>query len=212
MFNFEKISMNLSFPPFYFFLFLILLIGYTFYVYRYTVPSINPSKKILLVSLRSLALLLVLFVFFEPILTLAKKKILEPVNLVFLDNSKSIQIKDGTNREQTVLNFVKGLEQNNLSNNSELFTFGNKVQIISFDSLQKLNFSEGSTNFANIFLDIGKTNRNISSVIIVSDGVITEGSNPLHTAEKLNIPIFTVGVGDSTSRNDVEVKNFIPGN
>ena len=209
MFNFEKISMNLSFPPFYFFLFLILLIGYTFYVYRYTVPSINPSKKILLVSLRSLALLLVLFVFFEPILTLAKKKILEPVNLVFLDNSKSIQIKDGTNREQTVLNFVKGLEQNNLSNNSELFTFGNKVQIISFDSLQKLNFSEGSTNFANIFLDIGKTNRNISSVTIVSDGVITEGSNPLHTAEKLNIPIFTVGVGDSTSRNDVEVKNVL---
>ncbi len=209
MFNFEKIGLNLSFPPFYFFLFLILLIGYTIYVYRYTIPNINPSKKILLVSLRSLALLLVLFVFFEPIVTLAKKKILEPVNLIFLDNSRSLQIKDGTNREQTVLDFVKGLGQNNLSNNSELFTFGNKTQKISFDSLQKLNFSEGSTNFAKMFSDVGKTERNISSITIVSDGVITEGSNPLHTAEKLNIPIYTVGVGDSTSRNDVEVKNVL---
>lgn len=209
MFNFEKIGLNLSFPPFYFFLFLILLIGYTIYVYRYTIPNINPSKKILLVSLRSLALLLVLFVFFEPIVTLAKKKILEPVNLVFLDNSRSLQIKDGTNREQTVLDFVKGLGQNNLSNNSELFTFGNKTQKINFDSLQKLNFSEGSTNFAKMFSDVGKTERNISSITIVSDGVITEGSNPLHTAEKLNIPIYTVGVGDSTSRNDVEVKNVL---
>ena len=209
MFNFENISLNLSFPSIYFFLFLILLIGYTIYVYRYTIPNINPSKKILLVFLRSLALLLILFVFFEPILTFAKKKILEPVNLVFLDNSRSIQIKDGTDRKQTVLNFVKGLEQNDLSNNSELFTFGNKTQKISFDSLQKLNFSEGSTNFANIFSDIGKTDRNISSITIVSDGVITEGSNPLHTAEKLNIPIFTVGVGDSTSRKDVDVKNVL---
>jgi len=209
MFNFEKISLNLSFPPFYFFLFLILLIGYTIYVYRYTIPNINPSKKILLVSLRSLALLLILFVFFEPIVTLAKKKILEPVNLIFLDNSRSIQIKDGTDREKTVINFVKGLEQNNLSNNSELLTFGNKIQKLSYDSLKDLNFSEGSTNFAKIFTGIANTDRNISSITIVSDGVITEGSNPLHTAEKLNIPIFTVGVGDSTSRNDVEVKNVL---
>ncbi len=209
MFNFEKISLNLSFPPFYFFLFLILLIGYTIYVYRYTIPNINTSKKIILVSLRGLSLLILLLVFFEPIVTIAKKKILEPVNLIFLDNSRSIRIKDGTEREKTVLDFVKGLKQNNLLNNSELFTFGNKTEKLNYDSLQKLNFSEGSTNFAKIFSNIGNTDRNISSITIVSDGVITEGSNPLHTAEKLNVPIFTVGVGDSAARNDVEVKNVL---
>ena len=209
MFNFEKISLNLSFPPFYFFLFLILLIGYTIYVYRYTIPNINTSKKIILVSLRGLALLILLLVFFEPIVTIAKKKILEPVNLIFLDNSRSIRIKDGTEREKTVLDFVKGLKQNNLSNKSELFTFGNKTEKLNYDSLQKLNFSEGSTNFAKFFSNIGNTDRNISSITIVSDGVITEGSDPLHTAEKLNIPIFTVGVGDSAARNDVEVKNVL---
>ena len=55
-------------------------------------------KRFLLTALRSLALVLLLFIFFEPVLTLTKKNILTPLNLFFFDNSKSIQIDDGTNR------------------------------------------------------------------------------------------------------------------
>jgi hypothetical protein len=209
MFNFEKISLNFSFPAFFYFLFLILLVGYVVYVYRYTIPTIPQHKRIILITLRSLALALLLFVIFEPILTLAKKKILEPVNLIFLDNSRSIQINDGTNRSQTIKDFVKGLKDNNLSGNSELYTFGSKTSGLSYDSLQKLNFNEGSTNFSKIFSAVSMINRNISSVVIVSDGVITDGSDPLQNAIKLNIPVFTVGTGDSTTRNDVEVKNVL---
>ncbi len=209
MFNFEKISINFSFPPFYFFLILIILVGYVVYVYRFTIPAISTPKKIFLVALRSLALILLLFVFFEPILTLAKKRILEPVNLIYLDNSRSIQIKDGTNRSQTELNFEKGLKANGLSGNSPLYIFGSKVESMGYDSLQKLNLSEGSTNFANIFSTAAKNDKNIASIVIVSDGVINDGSDPLLTAEKLNIPVFTVGVGDSSARNDVEVKNVV---
>ncbi len=209
MFNFEKISLNLSFPSIYFFIFVILIAGYAVYVYRYTIPAISTPKKIFLVGLRMLALILLLFVFFQPILTLAKKKVLEPVNLIFLDNSRSIQIKDGTKRSQTVINFVKGLQQNGLSGNSPLYMFGSKINELNYDSLKKLNFSEGSTNFADIFSTAEKTDKNISSIVIVSDGVLNDGNNPLHTAEKLNIPVFTVGVGDTTSRNDVEVKTVL---
>ncbi len=209
MFNFERINLDLSFPSILFFLFLILLVGYAIYSYRYTIPEISGGKKIFLIILRSLALALLLFVFFEPVLTLAKKKVLEPVNLIFLDNSRSIRINDGTNREQTEKDFVAGLKQNNLSGNSMLFTFGSNVKGINYDSLQDLNFSEGSTNFANIFSKAAKINQNISSVVIVSDGDINDGSDPLHTAVKMNIPVYTVGIGDSTARNDVAVKNVL---
>lgn len=209
MFNYEKINLNFSFSPFYFFLFLILLAAYSFYVYKYTIPKISSPKKIFLTTLRAIALILLLFVFFEPILTLAKKKVLEPVNLIFLDNSRSIEINDGTNRAQTIKNFVKDLRQNDLANNSILFTFGTKTTSLNVDSLNKLNFTEGSTNFSKIFSTVNKIDQNISSIVIASDGVITEGSDPLHSAEKLNIPIFTIGVGDSTTRNDVAVKNVL---
>ncbi|MDR3628494.1 MAG: hypothetical protein P4L45_16735 [Ignavibacteriaceae bacterium] len=209
MFNFEKISLGFSFPSVFFFILILALAAYVIYVYRYTVPAIPKGKRIFLIVLRSLALALLLFVIFEPILTLAKKRILEPVNLIFLDNSRSIQINDGTNRSQTVKDFVKGLKDNNLSGNTELYTFGSAASGLSYDSLKKLNFNEGSTNFSRIFSTISKINRNISSVVIVSDGVITDGSDPLQTAIRQNIPVFTVGVGDSTARNDVEVKNVL---
>ncbi len=209
MFNFEKISLNFAFPAFYFFLAVLLLAVYTLYIYRYTIPPISSFKKIILIALRTIALLLLLFAFFEPVLSFAKKKILQPVNMIFIDNSRSIQIKDGTEREKTELQFVKDLDANGLKDNSVLYSFGTNLKGIGFDSLQKINFSEGSTDFSKIFSFINKSSANISSVVIVSDGVITEGADPLHTAERLNIPVYTIGVGDTTTRNDILVKNVM---
>lgn len=209
MFNLEKINLNFSFSPILFFLALLLLAGYAIYVYRYTIPPVSLLKKILLTSLRILALLILLFVLFEPILTLTKKEKIEPKNLVFIDNSRSIQIKDGTQREKTEEDFLTGLKKNNLDGNADFFTFGNQVKRTATDSLANLKFDEGSTNLSNMFSFVKNRMPNISSVVLLSDGVITEGSDPLYTAEKLGIPVYTVGVGDTTTKNDVQIKNVL---
>ncbi|MFZ0456106.1 MAG: CARDB domain-containing protein [Ignavibacteriaceae bacterium] len=209
MFNFEKIHLTFSFSPLFFFAALLILGAYTVYVYRYTVPVVSITKKILLVALRTLALLLLLFVIFEPILTLTKKIVLEPVNLIFVDNSRSMQIRDGTHREESIDNFLKEANSNNLFSNSKLYSFGNEIKPVDTDSLSKINFSEGSTNFSKIFSNVKEDKSNVSSVVIISDGVITDGTNPLYTAEKLNIPVFTVGVGDTTKHKDIEIKNVL---
>ncbi len=210
MFDFEKVHLTFSLPSIYFFIALLLLGAYAVYVYRYTVPQIPAPKKVGLVSLRILGLLLLLFVLFEPILTLSKKNILEPLNLVFVDNSRSMKIDDGTNRRQTADNFVKGLESNNLTGNTKLYAFGSSVSPVSFDSLKKLNYNEDGTDFAKIFALINKNEEeNIASISIISDGVITEGTNPLYIAEKEGVPVFTVGVGDTSKRNDVSIKNVL---
>ncbi len=209
MFNFEKINLTFSYSPLFFFAVLILFGAYAVYVYKYTIPVVSTSRKIFLVTLRTLALLLLLFVIFEPILTLTKKIILEPVNLIFVDNSRSIQIKDGTHREESINNFLNEAGSENLFNNSKLYSFGNNVVRVGSDSLSEINFSEGSTNFSKIFNKVKEDDSNISSVIIISDGVITDGINPLYTAEKLNIPVFTIGVGDTTKHKDIELKNVL---
>ncbi len=209
MFNFENISLSFSHSHWYFFLFLVLLAGYSFYVYQYTIPKISPARKIFLSVLRATALALLLFLFFEPVLTLAKKNIIEPVNLIFMDNSRSIQINDGLNREITEKEFILGLKQNNLENNSKLYTFGSKISPLNYDSLQKLNFNEGSTNISQIFSSINTSKNNIASIVLVSDGVITDGIDPSNMATKLGIPIYTIGLGDTTARNDVWIKNVL---
>jgi hypothetical protein len=222
MFGFDKVKLSLSFGPIFFVLALILLVIYTVYVYRYTIPEVSTSKKVFLITLRSLALMLLIFIFFEPILTLAKKVVEQPVNLVFIDNSRSIQIKDGTKREESINNFINGFGRNGLGKNTFFYSFGTKVNQVSDDSLQFINFDEGSTNFSKIFSQLEKNNlplpkgsmnskadRNISSIVIASDGVITDGTDPTYTAEKMNLPVYTFGVGDTSHRNDVEIKNVL---
>lgn len=218
----EKINLTFSFNPVYFFLFLILAAAYSIYIYRFTVPPVSRSKKIILICLRVLALILLIFIVFEPILTLTKKIRLEPLSLVYVDNSRSIQIKDGTNREENIKEFIRKLDESGLRDNLNVYTFGTRVTKAELfnrkenDSSNALNFSEGSSKFSNLFSGIENTfediegkERNISSVVIISDGVITEGASPLYTAERLNIPVFTIGVGDTTRRNDLEIKNII---
>ncbi|HSD62265.1 MAG TPA: hypothetical protein VLB50_00645, partial [Ignavibacteriaceae bacterium] len=209
MFNFEKISFSFSYNGIFFFIGLIILAAYAVYMYRYTLPPVGNGTKTILVLVRTFALILLLFIIFEPVATIAKKLLLKPVNLVFVDDSRSIQIKDGTLRSENIKKFVDELNNNGLLNNSELFTFGSKITPFPYDSLSQLSFIEGSTNYSKIFSYIKGLKENIASVSIISDGTITEGANPIFTAEKLNIPVYTVGVGDTTKRNDIEIRNVL---
>jgi hypothetical protein len=209
MFDYEKISLTFSFSYLFFIIAVILIILYSVYTYRYTVPLVNPARKNILTALRAIGLLLIIFIVFEPKLSLAKKSIIKPRTLVYIDNSRSIQINDGTNREGHVRNFIHDITKNKLEETSGFFTFGSKVKEVRHDSLSMINFSEGSTNFSNIFSGIKKDEQNISAIAIISDGVITEGTNPVFTAEKMGIPVLTVGIGDSSRKNDIEIKNVL---
>ena len=209
MFGYEKIDLSFSFNSIFFFVGLILFIAYSIYVYRFTLPPISKFKKIILTLLRALALIILLFIFFEPVLTLTKKNILKPLNLFFIDNSKSITIKDGTDRINSVNNIVDQVQSSSLNGDKEFYSFGSDVNLINQDSLDRFKFSETSTDFAKIFSTINQSESNIASITIVSDGVITQGSTPIYSAEKIGIPVFTVGIGDSSKKNDVEIKNVI---
>lgn len=209
MFGYEDINLTLTFPVIYLFLSLFLIAAYSFYVYRYTIPQIQPFKKIVLVTLRVLALLILCLILFEPILNLSKKLTLEPSNFVFIDNSRSIRIDDGTNRLSTIKKIVNDFSVNASESNLTFYEFGNSVNPIDVDSLDKLSFSDGATNLQDVFKTVQNSEKNIASVTIVSDGVITSGSNPYYDALNLGIPVFTIGIGDTTQHTDVEIKKVL---
>lgn len=209
MFGYEKIDLSFSFNSIFFFVGLILLAAYSIYVYRFTLPPVSKYKKIVLTLLRASALIILLFIFFEPVLTLTKKNILTPLNLFFIDNSKSITIKDGTDRINSTKNVIDKVESSSLNGEKQFYSFGSDVNQINKDSLDKFLFTETSTDFSKIFSNINHSQSNIASITIISDGVITQGSTPTYSAEKTGIPVFTVGVGDSSKKNDVEIKNVI---
>ena len=209
MFGYEDIQISLALPALYLFLALILIAAYSYYVYRFTVPQINKSKKLLLTTLRTLALLALCLVLFEPILNLSRKLVLEPKNLVFIDNSGSLTIEDGTDRVLSVEKSLKDLSEKASADNIVFYSFGNEVSEISVDSLNRMDFAEGTTNFQEIFSYVRNSNFNIASISLITDGVITSGSNPYYEALNLGIPVFAIGIGDTTQRKDVELKKVL---
>lgn len=209
MLCFEKINLSFSFNSIYFVIGLIFIIFYSFYVYRFTLPPVSKFKKGTLVILRSIAIVVLLFIFFEPVLTITQKIEELPTNLFFIDNSKSMKIEDKTNRLTTVRNTIETIKSAKLNGVNKFYSFGSSIKNINKDSLYALDFNEPTTDFSQIFKSIAHTKNNIASVTIISDGVLTQGSTPLYTAEKLGIPVFTIGIGDSTKRNDIELKNVL---
>ena len=209
MFGYEEIRLHLSYPSIYFFIALILIGLYSYYVYRFTIPQVSRAKKIILVSLRTAALLILLFIFFEPILSLTKKIILDPVNLIFIDNSRSMKIDDGTNRTATVKNISEDIFNNMPGTQNEVYLFGSKVRTLSEDSLENLNFNDAVTNISQIFSGIKKEDKNYSSIVLITDGDVTSGSNSIYAAKNTGLPVFTIGIGDTTRRKDVEIKRVL---
>lgn len=200
MFALENISITFSSSPFFFIIGILLISFFTYYIYKYTIPQISKPKKIFLIVLRSLSMVLLLFLIFEPILTFTKKIIVKPSNLIFVDNSKSMNIN---NEYKDVINFLDDLKSNA---NVKLFTFGSKVNSIDLGNLNKIKLTEPSTNFEKIFKKIKGIQGNISSLTILSDGNITDGLSPINESENLSFPVYTIGIGNTSTNKDVLIK------
>ncbi|MBK8945795.1 MAG: hypothetical protein IPM32_11080 [Ignavibacteriae bacterium] len=200
---FENINISISGNPIFLFLGLLIILVYSFYIYKKTLPKINLFLKSILIFLRTASLFLIFILLFDPVVTTTTKEINEPVNLFFIDNSKSVRNISSGNDIKKVREIFN--EFSNVDFNNEFYSFGNKVKNInSFDSIF---FNNSSTQFDDIFKLI-KQMKNVSSAIILSDGINNQGSNPVNTASELGIPIFTIGLGDTTIDKDIEIQKI----
>lgn len=204
----QNLNINFAFNNLFLILGILVLIAYSYFVYRFTVPKVKPLFRYFLFGIRSLAIILILLAIFEPILTYQEVETIKPQNYFFVDNSSSIVFSDSASRQNQMDNFLNEVN-NSFNNDYQIKAFGKRVDDVSSDSLNKINFKEQATNYNDIIRNLKENSENISAAVILSDGVITEGENPLYKAEKLGIPIFTIGVGDTTESKDLEVRKVL---
>jgi hypothetical protein len=157
---------------------------------------------------RFISLALLIFLIFEPILTITTREEITPKHLVFIDNSESINVDDGMNKAETINQFVSDITNSTIKDNLVFFTFGKEVLPVNPDSIN-LRFGEPTTNFAKLISHVKQLDIEKATITIVSDGIVTEGSQSISTAEKLLVPIFTIGIGDSTKHKDIFIQNVL---
>ncbi|MCS7230052.1 MAG: VWA domain-containing protein [Candidatus Kryptonium sp.] len=175
--------------------------------YRVSVPG-ERSKIIFLFILRVIAVFISFLLISEPILTLILRSSQSPSVAILIDNSKSMGIQDrlGDRKKQTK-EIVEKLTKIDIKGDKRFFVFSGDVEEKRNFNVDSLSFSGGLTDIARALRKIQSisTQENIKAVILVSDGIYNAGENPVYFAEKVEIPIFTVGVGDSTVQKDLKV-------
>lgn len=69
-------------------------------------------------------------------------------------------------------------------------------------------FQDKITNISEFLGDIYDmyTNQNLGAIVMATDGIYNEGSNPVYSSSKLAVPIFTVALGDTTPKRDLLLK------
>ncbi len=182
--------------------------------YRRTLPPVPPGTKLLLITLRSLALCLLLMIVLEPLLRLVSTTTQQPVLAVLLDNSKSMTITDGEGKRSEKLRQV--LAENlsaalALDGEVRFYAFGSTTRALATGAFDSLTLDDDATNISAALRAVAEERErlNIGAMVLISDGNYNLGQNPVYDAERLGIPIFTVGIGDSTEQKDVLITKVV---
>ncbi|MBI5324082.1 MAG: hypothetical protein HZB41_02170 [Ignavibacteriae bacterium] len=194
-------------------LLILFAVAFAIFSYRKTIPPISSSRKIVLITLRSIGLSLLLFIMFEPILTIIKGSSEPPKLVVLLDNSLSIAQSDAVgDRKILYKNAINNSDFSSIEKeNFKTAIFGNEVYSPDEFSLKEINYKGQMTDISKAikWVSSKSENENIQAVLLITDGAFNAGNNPIYDAEFLGKPIFTIGIGDSTQPKDVSIQSII---
>jgi hypothetical protein len=187
--------------------------GFAFYTYRNSIPPVSGSKRGILITLRSIAIALLLFIISEPVLTIISGFNIQPKLAVILDNSKSIDLNDSYGDRKELLK--KAIENSDFlslkEENLMVFRFAQSMRRISEFRFDSLNFTGELTNISAAIKTVTETAKkdNIRAILLISDGAFNSGSNPIYDADYFGKPIFTIGIGDSSDAKDISVQSIL---
>ena len=178
-----------------------------FYYKENKFEGIAVWLKRTMLTLRFLLISLLAFLLLSPFIKTIFNKVDKPIIIIAQDNSSSII--SAQNAAFNKANYLENLAnlKTTLSENYEVrsFTFGEKIT-----EQPTINFSEKTTNIAQLFEEINTKfyNRNIGALILASDGIYNEGSNPVFSADKTVFPVYSIALGDTTIHPDIILKEI----
>ena len=173
----------------------------------------NKNNKISLIwtavlfAFRFLSVSLLAFLLLSPFLRTKKKIIEKPIVVFAIDNSRSMNMG-----RDTVFDYKTFLERTNTvaANLSKEY------------NLDKWSFSENTVldvapDFQGEISDYSQmlsqlhdnySGANLGALVIFGDGIYNRGIDPLYAASEINIPIYTIALGDTGVNRDLKLNDL----
>jgi hypothetical protein len=184
---------------------LLLGILYAWLLYRNPV-SLSELNRWLLAVLRAVAVFVIAFLLISPLIKTVTYQPQKPLVLIAQDNSSSINTfkHKGFNVDQfnTQLAGLKKI----LGNDYEVREFNFDGDLHTGLSA---NHKGKQTNIASAIHQLNErfVNQNIGAVVLATDGLYNQGTDPQYEARNLKTSIYTIALGDTVPRRDLLIGN-----
>jgi hypothetical protein len=183
---------------------------FTLIVYRQTVPASSHVLRRTLAFIRYACLVIAALLLFEPVLNLHWTISRLPTLAVLIDESASMTLVDSTSRRSDRLQKLMQrpwIESLKKSSNLQILAFADSLRLINRDSVAALRFAGDGTDIA---AALAAANRrfaaeNFAAAVVISDGIVNLGENPVRVAQNFPVPVFTIGIGSPQRARDVVI-------
>lgn len=199
----QKIEFELSewFIP----LCLIAAAAVAFLLYTRSSPWGQTTNKIL-AGIRFVLFSLLAILLLNPLINKIISYIEDPVYVIAVDNSQSIENHLGSNEISQVSTILEDLRTGLVERNNDVQIRALSGELVRTDSI---SFDENFTDLNGFLREIQSDfeNKNLAGVYLVSDGSYNQGVSPTYFPYK--IPVHAIAVGDTTQKSDVFIKNIM---
>ena len=186
-------------------LWVILFIGTGLFVYLYKI-IFNEKWHQFLIIYRIIIFFILGILLFNPVITFSGEKEKKMDWAIFIDNSASIKYHQTPSINAVQLgieSLVNKLSEKDIS--YHLYQFADNIQKVNSPQL----IGNGvTTNIGIIPETIKQLGNQIAGAVIISDGLITEGKDPIKDFQEFDFPIHTIGIGEGSELVDVTIESI----
>ncbi|HEY4195482.1 MAG TPA: hypothetical protein VGM63_08095, partial [Mucilaginibacter sp.] len=180
-----------------------LLLGllYAWLMYRQPV-SLGKTARYGLFAARAAAVFILSFLLIAPLVRSVAYNPQKPLILIAQDNSQSIKLFNKADLPADALSKLK--QQLGDQYDVREFNFGRDLK----DGLSD-KFDGKQTNISSAIHQLNDrfVNQNIGALILATDGLYNQGSDPRYEAKNLKTSIYTIALGDTVAKRDLLIGN-----
>lgn len=153
-------------------------------------------------AIRFLFLFLLAMLLMEPLVKNQVRELEKPVLALVIDNSASMRMQaDSAGLAEQIQECISTLETT-LGDDHEIRVYGAGHGL---NETRDLAYTEQVSDLSKSLktIDDQFENQNLGAIVLFSDGIYNQGSNPVYQTRKSTAPVYTVPFGDTTEHRDL---------
>lgn len=180
------------------------------YFHEKKIASVSGKKQWVVYAmafLRFAAVSAIAVLLMSPFLKMRFSKTQKPIVVLLNDNTESVNNSFAKGDSALLQKQLQEIEKK----------LAEKYDVVSYNFSHKLTDVKGfsydgkATNIAAALDEVNERfqNRNLGTVLLISDGIYNQGENPIYTTQDFSAPIFTVALGDTALQRDLKFNNVL---